>query len=111
MHRPNTMQQPERQCHTRRLEEACLERSQLLDAVPGLEGDIVQAELLETVDGCQLDQVLCLQREVPQVKSADLQHLRLIKPFVVPWPVAHRPRHLTLYATLSAAVGCLQWEM
>ena len=54
---------------------ARLERGELLNGVAGLQGDIVQAEVLQASHSRQLDQVLRLQREIQQVQRADLQHL------------------------------------
>ena len=54
---------------------ACLEGGELLDGVAGLQGDIVQAEVLQASHSRQLNQVLRLQREVQQVQRADLHRL------------------------------------
>ena len=54
---------------------ACLEGGELLDGVAGLQGDVVQAKVLQASHSRQLDQVLRLQREVQQVQRADLQQL------------------------------------
>ena len=54
---------------------ACLEGGELLDGVAGLQGDVVQAKVLQASHSCQLDQVLRLQREIQQVQRADLHQL------------------------------------
>ena len=59
-------------------QEACLQRFALLDGVPGFQSDVVQAQVLEARDGGQLNQMLCFQREVPQVKSLHLHHSQLV---------------------------------
>ena len=72
------IQHSKTRCGTSQDEKACLERGELLNAVSGLEGGVVQAEVLEAGDGRQLDQVLRLQREIEQVKSVDLHHSQMV---------------------------------
>lgn len=58
----------------RKAKASCLKRDEPLNGVARLQSDIVQAELAQTSNGCQLDQLLCLQLEIEEVQSLHLHH-------------------------------------